>query len=462
MLRYSGRFVFLLLVPLVRGSMHVRSPHGLYAWVRGGWIDLLTVGGLLTLSWLAWWRHTYRLTPDSLTVWRGIVLRRTTVIPLGYITTLTVERRLLYRPFGVVRVTADTDAGNHRMADVSLLVGRREAELFTADCRREHSFHPAYHRLFLLSLLFSNSLTGVVLLAVLLRQTGILLGEGIQELVLNNLQAAAEAIRIIPRTAALLGLVLLGGWLVTAAGHLLRHLPFFAFRQEETLVITTGWLTRRTHTCTVEAIHYSDCRRTLPALLLGRTTVYISCTGYGKDKNTLAVLIPPAKPAAASKELSRLLPGYLPVPLSVRPTLTALWRYIRAPLLVGVCLWLFSEQLAALLPSWAAATSPLVELGLLPCLWLLAVRFAAFRRAGLGYADGRLTISTVRRLTLHQVTVPLSHVTALRIRQSPFQRWFGRCDVQIFTANEARHPYRIRQLSLARVEALHTLFRKEE
>ena len=462
MLRYSRRFLYLLPVPLIRGLLHIHSPQGLYTWLRGGWIDLLAAALLLLLAGLAWWRHTYRLTTDSLTLRRGILLRRTTVIPLRHITTLTAERRLLYRPFGAVQVTVDTEAGYHRIADATLLVGRQQEALFLPAENAASGLRPVAGRLVLLSLLFSNSLSGILLLAVLLRQLGILLGESVQQLVLDNLQAAADRVAIIPRTAALLGLILLGGWLVTAAGHLLRHLPFTARQQGETLVISTGWLTRRTHTCGLDAVHYTDHRQTLAARLLKKTTIYISCTGYGKDKNTLAVLIPPTGYARAERELAGLLPERMPVPVTVRPTPTALWRYCRAPALVGLGIGLFGQRLVALLPTWATVAAPLVWLGIIPCLWLLAVRLLALRHTGIGYQKGRLTLCLCRRLTLHQVTVPLSHITAVQVRQSPFQRWFGRCDVLVYTANEYRHPHRIRQLPLDAVEKLNKLFRKEE
>lgn len=461
-LRYTSRFLFLLLVPLARGLRHIRSPHGLYVWLKGGWIDLLAAGLILALAGLAWWRHTYRLTPHSLTLQRGILLRRTTVIPLRNVTTLTAERRLLSRPFGVVRVNIDTEAGHRHMADATLLIGRRQAACFLPDTPAGDAFRPARVRLLLLSVLFSNSLSGVLLLTILLRQLGVLLGKGVQQLVLDNLQAAADAVTVIPRTAVLLGLILLGGWLITAAGHVLRHLPFTAHRREATLVISTGWLTRRTHICGLDAIHYTDHRQTLAARLLRRTTVYISCTGYGKDKNTLAVLVPPAGYARAATELAALLPACTPVPLTVRPAVSALWRYGRAPFMLGLGLLLFGRRLAGLLPLWAASAAPLVELGALPCLWLLAMRLAALCHAGIGCQGGRLTLCYSRRLTLHRVTVSLSHITAVRVRQSLFQRWSGRCDVLIYTANEAHRPHRIRQLPLAGVEALHKLFRKEE
>ncbi len=461
MLRYTWRFLFLLLVPLIRGMRHIRSPQGIYHWLRGGWIDLLAIGALLALSGLAWWRHTYILTPDRLTLQRGILLRRFTVIPLHRITTLTVERRLWLRPLGAVGITVDTEAGNHRLADVHLTVTRRQAALFTPDTVPA-MLRPSTGRLWLLSVLASDSLSGILLLAALFYRIGVLLGEEVHRLVWDNLQAVTEG-NAIPRTASLLGLILLGGWLITACRHLLQHLPFYVYRLEDTLVIITGFLSRRIHSCAVKAIHYTDIKQTLLSCLTGKRTIYISCTGYGKDKNTLAVLIPPASRAQASRELVALLPSpYRPVPVSVQPTLSAWWRYTYLPLLGLLSVLLLSDRLAEWLPTWSERLSPLMGLAALPWLWLLVIRWLAHRRAGIGYAKGRFTLCYFRRLTLHRVTVPIDHIALVRVRRSPFQRWRGRCDVLVYSYHEFRRPHRIRHLPLTAVERLHKLFRKEE
>ena len=39
MLKYTYRYLFLLLFPLARGLRYIRSPQGLYAWVKGAWQD---------------------------------------------------------------------------------------------------------------------------------------------------------------------------------------------------------------------------------------------------------------------------------------------------------------------------------------------------------------------------------------------------------------------------------------
>ena len=58
MLHYTYRYLFLLLVPLLRGTRYIRTPQGFYAWVRGAWIDLSVVFLLLLLPYLAWQFHT--------------------------------------------------------------------------------------------------------------------------------------------------------------------------------------------------------------------------------------------------------------------------------------------------------------------------------------------------------------------------------------------------------------------
>ena len=47
MLKYTYRYLFLLLFPLARGLRYIRTPQGLYAWAKGAWQDLLVVFLLL-------------------------------------------------------------------------------------------------------------------------------------------------------------------------------------------------------------------------------------------------------------------------------------------------------------------------------------------------------------------------------------------------------------------------------
>lgn len=396
-------------------------------------------------------RRFYTLTPQTLLLERGWLLRQATCIPLSCITTLTMERPLWLRLVGATRVLVDTDGGTRRTADARLTIPNRHARLFLPDSDSGCFYRPRARRVWLLAVLSSDSFGGVLLLAAVVRQSSILLGEHIQQRVLDNLEAVADALVLIPRTAALVIIVLLCGWLAGTVRHLLRHLPFGVCRGTHTLTVYAGWLTRRIHCCEAAAIHYADRRQTLAACLLRRYTVYVSCTGYGKDKNTLAVLLPPGNHRESERELTALLPTLTPVATPLRPCRGAVWRYIRLPLILLASLPLCALLAGLLLPFWQELTRYLTLLGVFPCLWLLAVRIIGWRRAAFGYADGKYTLCYPRRLTLHQVTVPRRKVAALHLRQSFWQRRQGTCDVVLYSYHEGRHPHRVRHLSIREI-----------
>ncbi len=446
------RYALLLILPLLRGVRYLRIPHGFPLWLRGTWLDLSVALLLLILPIWAWWRRTYEITSQHLCLRRGIVWRRTTAIPLAQVTTLTVERPLWLRLVGAARMVADTDAGYHRLADVRLIIPKKQALLLLSDPDKGTTVRAAYWRLWLLSVLSSDSLSGILLLTTVFRQSGVLLGEGLQQTLLDNLEAAAEAVTVIPRTAALLTLLLLGGWLIGAARHLMRHLPFSVCRQENTVTVRTGLFSYRSHSCGVGAIHYIDRRQTLMAYLTRLYTVFIGCTGYGKDKNTLAVLLPPCRRSQADEQTAVLLPHLLPCPVTVRPAKRAAGRYLRLPLLLILGLPLVRWAILQQWPQWRELTTYLTVMALLPCLWLLAVRWVDLRTAGVGYADGRYTLCYSAGLTLHRVTVPAHKVAVLRLRQSLWQRRRGTCDIILYSYHEHRRPHRVREVDLRQLK----------
>ena len=120
----TAPFLLVLILPLLRGAQYITIPDGFPHWLRGIWIDITLLVGLIVVLSGSWWCRTYDLSHRCLRLRRGFLLHATTLIPLPRITTLTVERSLLLRLLGAARVAADTDAGSHRMADVRLIVGR--------------------------------------------------------------------------------------------------------------------------------------------------------------------------------------------------------------------------------------------------------------------------------------------------------------------------------------------------
>lgn len=443
-------YLWLFVLPLVRGVHLLGVPGDIPAWLRSHLPDRLMALLVLVTAACLWWHRTYTLTHHSLILRRGILLRRTTRIPLSHVTTLIVERPLWLRLTGGARVVADTDAGHHRLADLRLLVRRGQVDVFLPEANRVR-FRAAGGRLLLLSVLSSDSLGGFLLLAAVLRHGSILLGEGLRHMVLNNLESAAEALALIPKTAAILILSLAAAWLAGTVRLFGRHLPFRVCRTRDTLIVYTGFLTRRIHCCALGAVNYLDRRQTLTAHLLGWHTGYISCTGYGKDRNTRAVLIPPCRPPTLRLEAGLFLPTMAHHTLSIRPARGALWRYWRRPLLLMAALPLGAWGGSVLLPRWQSLITYLAVMAVFPCLWLLAVGWIDRRTAGLGFEHGCFCLAYSRRLTLHRVTIPRHKVAMVLTRQSLWQKRTGVCTVKLYSHHEFRRPHPIRHLPLDEV-----------
>lgn len=450
-------------MPLLRSLPYISTPESLYRWVRGTWIDLTAIMLLLLLPFLAWLGHRYSLDDTKFVIRRGVFLQRTSYIPRQHIATLLIERPFYLRPLGAVRLAIDTDAGIRHKADFRLTVSRRRAcdileQQPAGSYRPLHAYQPPWRRMALLSLLMSNSLSGVVLLAITFQQAGVLLGEGFQNRLLGELENAAGYVSVIPRTTALLALLVIAGWCVAAAGNLFRHTPFRAVRCADSLTIRTGYAVRRDYSCTVRSVNYADLRQSLFSRLLRLYAVFINCVGYGKVKNTMAVLIPACGGRRAGRELRRLLPECRYHPVELRPVRFSLLRYCLFPFWGLALLYPIYRVVFFLLPDWQELVYHLTFMAYIPCIWLLLVKVVDRYSAGISCRNGMLTLRYSRRFTLHTLIVPQEKVVSWQLRQTPFQRRSNACDLLLYTYNEYRVSHRVRNLPLAEVQIMMNRF----
>ncbi len=450
-LRYSFRYLFLLSVPLIRGIRYIQTPQGLYQWAQGAWIDLLVILLLLVLPLLLWRGYTYSLTDDGFILRRGVLLRLETVIPRRHISTLSVERPFYLRPLRAARIAVDTDAGDRLRADFTITISEQHAREILAERQKNddsirHYYRAPWTHIVVLSMLVSNSLSGVLILTTAFYQSGRLLGEAYQQQLVGNLENAANYLRIIPRTTALIVLVLLFGWGIAAVRNLLRHLPFCVKRYPTLLAIRNGAITRRDHLCTVSSVHYLDCRQTILCKLLRLSIVFIHCIGYGKGQDSLSLLIPASPTAYAKEQTTRLLPEFHPQAITMRPAPRSLLHYMVRPLW-GMLLTLpCAHIIAPFLPLWGDILLHMASIAYIPLLWATTVKILDRYTAGIGHANDFVTLRYSARLTFHTVTVPKQDIIACRFRQTVFQRRRHTGDLIIHTYSEEPRRHRIRNI----------------
>lgn len=467
-LEFVSKYLFLLLIPILRGLFYLlTTTHDFYNWLAGTWMDLLVVLFILLASYLRWRFQFYRYDEQGLTVRRGILIQRTFTIPEASISTLTMEEPFFLRPFRAVHLLADTDAGSFQRADCQLTLRREEACRLLehrGQCQpsKPRLYRPRWTDVAFLSIIVSNTLTGVVFLATFVNKAGDILGKEFQRRLLNGLEGVAGLLAFIPQTGAVLALILLGGWLIGFVRNFVRYIHFTVRRNEGTLTIRSGWLTRRTYSCRVDAVNYLDYRQSILTRLMGLYMVFIQCVGYGKGNGALAVLIPAADTRSCRRTMRMLLPDMTGRPRQIQPPRGSVIRYAMLPFWACLLVPASAAVMVRIFPGWKQLILFLGLMLTLPFVWLLILRIIDRCTAGIGVSARQITLRYSRGYTFHTVIIPRERINYVRIRYSIFQKWAGNCDVLVYTYGELGHCHKVENLRMKDVKDLLRLLEGED
>lgn len=471
--RYLSRALYLLVFPVARGLLLALRGGTLLAWARAAWFDLLVLLLMIGVALLRWRLTGFWVDNRALCVRQGVLFRSITRIPLANLSAVSVEYRLLLLPFRAVVLRADTPGGPARGYDFELVVRRADAarvlDARVLACGRAqharrvlfpHSLHIAALAAFL-----SNSFAGVVYAGALFSRAGDIVGERLQGRVFTLLAAVSQSVssvsRGIPPLAALLALVVLGGWFIGFVQNLLRLTRFRVSRSGPLLQIDSGLLTRRRYCVDTAKVFYLDIRQSVMTRLLRIYLVFIRCTGYGKGKNEAAVLVPSATRHDLAFTLSGLLPGIRPHTRTLCPARGAWLRYLFFPLLLGAGLFALYRAAVCLLPTWDEVLRFVLLMSYVPTAWLLSLKLVDYLTAGLSFEQGTLTLRCSRGFVLHTVAIKPCHIALLTVRQSLWQQKNGSCDLLVYGFSESglrartqKAVHRVKSLPLSGVSAL--------
>lgn len=444
-----GRYLFLLLIPLLRGLWHaLLAPGGLTEWLSGAWMDAATILIMLTASVLRWRSRVFRLSPDMLWLREGVLLRRERSIPISAVTCVSFRQNLLLRALSAVKIRIFTEAKPLFGADATLSLSVSQAhELFgTAGLlpgalRKSGRAETAWFSLFA-----SNALTGAVFLLSLLRSAERLVGARLQQRVLEGLAGAAAPLTFLPLIFAAAALVVLAGWAAAFLQRMAEYHGFVARRRGGALVISHGLFAGRASVLPVRAINCVDRRQSLLSLFAGLSTVFLRCAGYGSGGRRRSVLFLAVRLPRLEDAVAQILPGFCAQRITLAPVPRSLPRYAAAPfaltaLAVAVCL-----RAGRRFPG--AASSVALTGGVVICALLarLFIAVAGRNRAGVGADANRVTLCYPQGFLLHTVTVPRERIAQIEFRRSFFQRRRGLCDVAVWVKGMRAAPLSVKNL----------------
>ena len=460
-----SRYIILLLLPLLRSLTLFTSDF--YTWLEGVWLDVLVLLAIIIFGTLRWNCVRFRVDADWVDIRSGIFIARRRRIRYSDISSVIIEHIWYLRPVKAVRVRVETDAGNNGAPDIQLLLRREDAlriqHRLSAHLRQEQimvrRYEPSGWYVGILSLITSDSLTGVLFLSTFISQSGKILGEEAEDRLITQLTRLMQLLAFwLPPIAAIIACTILGGWLIDFIVNLVRHLGFRATRRGGELYVRCGIVTVREYTLSAERVSFLQLRQSFTTRLIGYYAGLINCTGYGKGKNEQSVLLPTVGEDDLRRSLTLILPELRPVGNDWRPPLKTLWRIVWPPLLACLIAGFTWRTALRWLPSLRDLVLFLGIMVMIPAVWWLMVRTLSFFHTGIGVrknTGGQPDTFTFRCTSGYRVFTVVCRadkIAKVRVTQNIFQRHNKCGDVRVWLRSERKRSFLIPNLSIKDIE----------
>ena len=181
----------------------------------------------------------------------------------------------------------------------------------TSKSKSPIKYTPRFGRVFILSLLNSKGLAGLLFVSSLITVGSNILGNDFKNFMYENINVGARFFAMlgaIPPIAAIVVFSLLGGWAVSFMLNVLSYKKLKISRQKDSFYIRFGLFVQKKYSFRAQKIDFITIQQTLITKMLKMVSVFLYCAGYGEKQNDLPVLFPAEKKGNIGEKLKEFIP----------------------------------------------------------------------------------------------------------------------------------------------------------
>ena len=445
------KLLILLIIPLLRGILNAFTGN-FKSWLEGAWLDICIVMIILGVGIIMWYRTTYRIEQEGIYLNRGIFFRKNSFIPKKNILSCVITHNFYLRPFNAVRVRADTLGGSFKNADFNIILNKEKAKIFSESIsENQNHFIPLYKSnliyVIILSLISSNSFAGILLITTFISNLGDALGKKLSDRIFDTFRHVSQKLAFgIPPAAANIAFVLFAGWCVAFVRNVIKYRNLTISKSSDFVDIKSGIFTINQCRLHTNAINYFDIRQTLVTKILGISYIFVSAIGFGKSEDDVSAFVPSVKNKNINKILKHLDLGFKPKKRQLKPNLGSFIRFTADPLYFCALIPLTSYILIMIYPEWKDFLISIALIPMIPAIWFFTVRFIDCFTSGIAKSGNYYTLKYSKGFYFHETIIPKDKIISVKLKQSIFQKFSGRCDLFVYNRSEGIQCHKCRNL----------------
>lgn len=303
-------FLFVLIFPLIKGLrqfLQYGETSGVFSF------EILLFIIILFIAYLRYRSISIKVDNNILYIKIGIVFVRKAAINLTRVSSVKITKSPIDAIFGAVTYRINTEAGRKGKPDFEFKLSKKDSESLSELIYGEKtgtSVGFSVYKLAFLAATTSSAFTGIIISVPVIYRMGNLLGIALNEMLLNQINAASEKMNsIFPPLVNLVTLVVLAGYTVAFIYSFMKYVRFKILLGDEKFEVRSGFIVRNRTIFTKKSVNNVCIEQTALMRFFRRYSINVSIGGYGGTGREKAVLMPYGK----LHEIKRWFSAYFPL-----------------------------------------------------------------------------------------------------------------------------------------------------
>lgn len=275
-------------------------------------IELTIFVILSAIAFLRYRAYTICRDEENVTVKTGFIFRRTAVIKISNLSSVQITQNPIEAIFSAVTVCINTEAGTTNHSDFKLKMWKKDyselvSKLYSGEVISKVRFSAL--RVAIMAAATSSAFSGIIIGVPLINRAGKLLGIGLSEMLLEELNHVSSKIETyFPPAVNTATLILLLCYAVSFAYSFFKYINFKLLLNDEKLEVHTGFFVKIKTAFKKSSVNDVMIVQTPLMLLLRRYAMKVSVGGFGEAKSESQIVVP----AGTYKEIKGDFAEYFP------------------------------------------------------------------------------------------------------------------------------------------------------
>ncbi len=446
-------YTYVLLITLLQNALF--SPESLWEHITSYALSISLIGAAAAYSVMNYISQRYNSFNDCTFIQKGFPIKKRILIPYEKMQSVIMQRGPVSSLFSSVKVQLNTPATAAKKGDASFYLSKERArklleEIYSDIGSLVYSYKARNLKIFFMAAVWSNPVSGLLIVMPFINNIGKLLGEGLSDALMESFDLSAYLMYVgLPPVTAAVVYALAMCYGVSVAADFTRNASFSCCAYQNGIVIERGFAQKTFFLTNSKKLNAVTVSQSVLMAPFGLYSAYIHTSGAGKTKGDKSLLVAAERKDGLLAAMRGLLSGFrADCSYSVRPRSSALKSYLSVPFMLLTADIIVSGYLEYIgMPTEILFTAMLLGIPW-TVLWCV-FRMWAFYRTRVSF-DGRyVLISGCKRFKLTQTVVPVGRVQLCVIRRNAFQKLRGTCTVRVYIYGEKRTYAQIKHIPAA-------------